>query len=218
MAIKVQRVKLSLWERLFIPTLWNGFKVTLSHFLSFKKSKVYEDKNKDNKFKATLSYPEELWAVPPGFRGAPYLVSDQDAATKCVSCQLCEFVCPPKAIRITPPGEAGDTAHREGAEKMPKEFEIDMLRCIFCGYCEEVCPEEAIYLAKDYYEGYDEKMMRRDYALTGSNREEMVFNKDKLLERGGTHHDRIKKWEKKTADAKAQEMFPVEDKSKKERE
>ena len=73
MAIKVQRVKLSFWERLFIPTLWNGFKVTLSHFLSFKKSKVYEDKNKDNKFKATLSYPEELWAVPPGFRGAPYL-------------------------------------------------------------------------------------------------------------------------------------------------
>ena len=101
---------------------------------------------------------------------------------------------------------------------MPKEFEIDMLRCIFCGYCEEVCPEEAIYLAKDYYEGYDEKMMRRDYALTGSNREEMIFNKDKLLERGGTHHGHIKKWEKKTADAKAQEMFPVEDKSKKERE
>jgi hypothetical protein len=37
----------------------------------------------------------------------------------------------------------------------------------------------------------------------------MIFNKDKLLERGGTHHDRIKKWEKKTADAKAQETFPV---------
>ena len=37
MAIKVQRVKLSLWERLFIHTLWNGFKVTLGHFLSFNK-------------------------------------------------------------------------------------------------------------------------------------------------------------------------------------
>jgi len=51
--------------------------------------------------------------------------------------------------------------------------------------------------------------MRRDYALTGSNREEMIFNKDKLLERGGTHHDEVKKWEKKTKDAKAQETFPV---------
>jgi len=52
--------------------------------------------------------------------------------------------------------------------------------------------------------------MRRDYALTGCTREEMIFHKDKLLERGGTHHDRIKKWEKKTEEAKAQEMFPVD--------
>ena len=181
MAKEVQRVKLSWWERLYIPTFLNGFKVTLGHFFSFKKSKVYEEKNKDNKFKTTLNYPEELWTVPEGFRGAPYLVSDQEDNTKCVSCQLCEFVCPPKAIRITPPGEDGEDAHREGAEKMPKDFEINMLRCIFCGFCEEVCPEEAIYLAKDYYEGYDEKTMRRDYALTGSNREEMIFHKDKLL-------------------------------------
>ena len=209
MAKKVQRVKLSLWERMFFPTLMNGLKVTLGHFLSFKKSKVYEEKNKDNKFKATLDYPEELWTVPEGFRGAPYLVNDQVGSTKCVSCQLCEFVCPPKAIRITPPGENGTDAHREGAEKIPEDFEIDMLRCIFCGFCEEVCPEQAIYLAKDYYEGYDEKLMSRDYALTGSSREEMVFHKDKLLERGGTHHDRIKKWEKKTEEAKKQDTFPV---------
>ena len=209
MAKKVKRVKLSLWERMFFPTLINGLKVTLGHFLSFKKSKGYEEKNKGNKFKATLDYPEELWTVPEGFRGAPYLVNDQDGSTKCVSCQLCEFVCPPKAIRITPPGENGTDAHREGSEKIPKDFEIDMLRCIFCGFCEEVCPEQAIYLAKDYYEGYDEKLMSRDYALTGSSREEMVFHKDKLLERGGTHHDRIKKWEKKTEEAKKQATFPV---------
>ncbi|MDG2214252.1 MAG: hypothetical protein P8M70_10510, partial [Verrucomicrobiota bacterium] len=78
MAKEVQRVKLSLWERMFFPTLINGFKVTLGHFLSFKKSKVYEEKNKTNKFKTTLNYPEELWTVPEGFRGAPYLVNDQE--------------------------------------------------------------------------------------------------------------------------------------------
>ena len=209
MAKVVQRVKLSWLERLYIPALWNGFKVTLSHFFSWKKSKVYEAANKDNKFKTTLNYPEELWTVPKGFRGAPYLVSDQDGATKCVSCQLCEFVCPPKAIRITSPGEDGEKAHREGVEKMPKEFEIDMLRCIFCGYCEEVCPEEAIYPAKDYYEGYEKNLMRRDYALTGTTREEMVYDKEKLLQLGGTHHDDIRKWETKTGEAKSQEMFPV---------
>ena len=187
-----------------------GFKVTLRHFFSWKKSGVYEDKNRANKFKTTLNFPEELWTVPPGFRGAPYLVSDQDGATKCVSCQLCEFVCPPRAIRIIPPGPDGEAAPRENAEKIPREFEIDMLRCIFCGYCEEVCPEEAIYLAKDYYKGYDKDKMRRDYALTGASREELIFDMEKLLELGGTHHDRIKKWEKKQRDADAQETFPVD--------
>ena len=39
----------------------------------------------------------------------------------------------------------------------------------------------------------------------------MIFHKDKLLERGGVHHDRIKKWKKKTEEAKAQEMFPAAD-------
>ncbi len=138
-------------------------------------------------------------------------MSDQDGATKCVSCQLCEFVCPPKAIRITSPGEDGEQAHREGVEKMPKEFEIDMLRCIFCGYCEEVCPEEAIFLAKDYYEGYDKEKMRLDYALTGTSRKEMIYDMEKLLELGGVHHDAIRKWEKKQEDADAQEDFPVND-------
>ena len=95
-------------------------------------------------------------------------MKDQEGNTKCVSCQLCEFVCPPKAIRITPPGEFGQTADRTNAEKMPKEFEINMLRCIFCGFCQEVCPEEAIFLQKDY-------------SLTGTSREEMIYNKEKLL-------------------------------------
>ena len=55
---------------------------------------------------------------------------------------------------------------------MPKEFEINMLRCIFCGFCQEVCPEEAIFLQKDY-------------SLTGPSREEMIYNKEKLLALGG---------------------------------
>ena len=36
---------------------------------------------------------------------------------------------------------ARQLADRPNAEKMPQEFEINMLRCIFCGYCQEVCPE-----------------------------------------------------------------------------
>src|SRR6266542_3216289 len=177
----VKRKPLSWWERLYLPAIIGGLKVTLPHF--FRK-------------KLTLQYPEDRWVVPEGYRGAPYLVKDQDGDTKCVSCQLCEFVCPPKAIRITPPGPNSEIADRPNAEKMPKEFEINMLRCIFCGFCQEVCPEEAIFLLKDY-------------SLNGLTRAEMIYNKEKLLALGGTHNDQIKKWNKKAEETREQEVFPV---------
>ena len=136
-----------------------------------------------------------LPAVPADYRGAPYLVKDQDGNTKCVSCQLCEFVCPPKAITITPPGDSGLRPDRPNAEKMPLEFEINMLRCIFCGFCQEVCPEEAIFLQKDY-------------SLSGTSRQEMIYDKEKLLALGGTHGG-IQKWKQKQTEASEQENFPV---------
>ena len=203
--MKVKRAKLSWLERLYIPSILNGFKVTMRHFFSWKRSEVYADKQSNFAAKTTMQYPEEKWPVPTGYRGAPYLVKDVDNSTKCVSCQLCEFVCPPKAIRITPPGRDGDV-DREGAEKMPEAFDINMLRCIYCGFCQEVCPEEAIFLLKDY-------------VITGENREELIYDKDKLLSLGGLdqraydHHvqegvdEGIKKWEKKTEDAKNQPAF-----------
>lgn len=131
---------------------------------------------------------------PRRLPGCPYLVKDQEGDTKCVSCQLCEFICPPKAIKITPPGPDGPPADRANAEKMPREFEINMLRCIFCGLCQEVCPEEAIFL-------------QRDYSLTGTSREAMVYNKEKLLELGGIHGG-IQKWKQKLEEAREQESFP----------
>jgi len=164
----IKRPELSWWERLYLPAIIGGFKVTLRHF--FRK-------------KVTLQYPEEKWVVPPDYRGAPYLVQDQEGRPKCVSCQLCEFVCPPKAIRITPPGPAVNPV-LGNVEKAPREFEIDMLRCIFCGFCQEVCPEEAIFLMKDY-------------SLTGLTRAEMVFNQEKLLAMGGVRQDNIQKWNHK---------------------
>jgi NADH-quinone oxidoreductase subunit I len=121
-------------------------------------------------------------------------VKDQEGRTKCVSCQLCEFICPPKAIRIVPPGPAG-APEAGNVEKAPHEFEINMLRCIFCGYCQEVCPEEAIFLMQDY-------------SLTGTSREEMLYNKEKLLALGGVHQDKIRKWQHKAEEAREQGVAP----------
>jgi len=39
-------------------------------------------------------------------------------------CQLCEIRCPPKAIRITPPGPSGEIADRRERGKDAEEFEI----------------------------------------------------------------------------------------------
>ena len=47
-------------------------------------------------------------------------------------------------------------------------FVIDELRCIYCGMCEEACPVDAIELTKLY-------------DITGLSREEMIFDKEKLL-------------------------------------
>ncbi len=164
-SIIVERKKLSLLERTYLPQVIGGLYITLRNFF---------------KPKITLCYPDERPAIPRNYRGAPTLIKDSFGREKCVSCQLCEFVCPSKAIRITP-GAIDSESQYAHIEKAPKEFEIDMLRCIFCGMCQEVCPERAIIL-------------QNEYSLTALSRTELVRNKKKLYEVGGTLPDKVMKW------------------------
>ena len=166
----VDRKPLSLAEKTYLPQIAGGLRITLKNFF---------------KPKVTLEYPEQRPEIPDGYRGVPVLVKDPNGRSKCVSCQLCEFVCPPKAIRIAP-AEIPEDADYAHVEKEPKAFDINMLRCIYCGLCEEVCPEEAIFL-QDLY------------TVSGYSREELVFDKEKLLELGGTRPDEHYKWDKKKA-------------------
>ena len=170
----LERKPLTFAEKTFIPQIVTGLKTTLTAMF---------DKT------ITLQYPEERPVISENYRGVPTLVKDPAGREKCVSCQLCEFVCPPKAIRITP-GEIDAEAEPERAhvEKAPQEFEINMLRCIYCGLCQEVCPEEAIFLLNQF-------------SLSGFTREEMVNDKEKLYELGGTLPDEHHKWDKKKAAA-----------------
>ena len=161
----VDRPVLTLGERLYLPTVLKGMGLTLKYF--FKRKKF------------TRQYPEEPTTVPAGYRGLPCLVKDDEGRVKCVSCQMCEWVCPPEAIRIVP----GQLDADNPVEKGPKEFDLDTLRCIFCGLCEEACPEEAIFLSDTW-----------EYC--GSSREEMIFRKERLLEIGGIREQGVKKWKK----------------------
>jgi len=71
----------------------------------------------------TVRWPEERRDYGPAPRG--FIVNDK---SKCISCQLCEAVCPAKAIKF----------HlEEDGKRYPG---IDWGRCILCDYCVDACP------------------------------------------------------------------------------
>ena len=175
MAYQVPRPKLTFWEKIYLPSVFAGLRLTLGHLVRMLRGKTH----------VCMQYPEEKWDahLPEWYRGAPVLVSDEHGRTRCVACQLCEFICPPRAIRIKP-GEIPATDKFAKVEKFAAEFQIDMARCIYCGMCQEVCPEQAIFLGKQY-------------AITGTSRAAMINNKAKLIEMGGLKTGLVNKWNEK---------------------
>ena len=163
MAIVVKRPKLKLHEQMYFPAILKGLKITLAHAIRILRRKK----------KVTMQYPEEKWdeQLPEHYRGAPALVTDEHDRERCVSCQLCEFICPPRAITIIPEEIPSDDKWAK-VEKRPRVFEIDMIRCIYCGMCEEVCPEQAIFL-------------RKEYLITGNSRQDMLHDKKSSMKSGG---------------------------------
>ncbi len=178
MKIKVvSRPDLRFGERIYLGTVVKGLYLTIRHFFGVLLD-LFRWKRK--KTAITMQYPEERWDFKDNFRGAPALVLDPDGREKCVACQMCEFVCPPKAITIV--GREFEDPNK--VEKFPEVFEIDMLRCIYCGFCEEACPEEAIFLVKEA-------------EIVHETKEAFVHDKAKLYAMGGIREDRIWKWKHK---------------------
>ncbi len=115
--------------------------------------------------KVTVSYPDVEPKIenPLIYRGVHRLNRDEKGRVKCVACFLCATACPAHCIDII-----AEESPWPDREKYPQSFTIDELRCIYCGMCEEACPVDAIELTSLYN-------------LTGRSREEMVFDKEKLL-------------------------------------
>ena len=109
------------------------------------------------------STPRSEPKLPPNYRGVHRLNRDEQGRVKCVACYMCSTACPAHCIDIVAaPSPWPDR------EKYPETFVIDELRCIYCGMCEQACPVDAIELTTLY-------------DLTGLSREEMMFDKEKLL-------------------------------------
>ena len=173
----VSRPRLTFLERIYFPAILKGLRLTIGHFFGVLRD-VF--RWSDKKTAITMQYPEERWDFKDNFRGAPALVKDQHGRAKCVACQICEFVCPPRAITIWPE----EFEEENNVEKYPGRFEIDMLRCIYCGFCEEACPEEAIFLVKEA-------------EFVHADKRSFLHDKEKLYEMGGIREDRILKWSNK---------------------
>src|SRR5712691_319426 len=94
MTITVPRPRLNWRERLYLPGIAGGLAITFKHFKNMLLGRT----------KVAMQYPEEKWdaSLPSYYRGAPTLVADEHGRERCVACQLCEFICPPRAIRIKP--------------------------------------------------------------------------------------------------------------------
>jgi len=161
--LHVESPPLNRLEKVYLPEIFKGMGLTLRHFFtSFGKGRTSR----------TLNYPEERREQKPveqggqlaqNFRGVHRLNRDEAGRVKCVACMMCPTICPANCIHI----DAADSPWPD-REKYPKKFEIDELRCIFCGMCEEACPVDAIELTTEY-------------DVTGLTRQELVFDKEKLL-------------------------------------
>lgn len=130
------------------------------YFPELMKGMAYSFKHMFRKT-VTMQYPEEKPVLGAEFRGRPVLVKEM-GQERCVACGLCARACPPLAISM----QAGETQDQK--ERYPVTFEINMLRCIYCGFCEDVCPEEAI-------------VMSGEYDLNFRNRQEAIYDKERLL-------------------------------------
>jgi len=124
----VKRKELTLSEKLYLPEVVRGLRITFGKM--FKK-------------KSTRQYPEEPLIKTEVTRGQPRLAVNEDSTIRCVSCGMCEIACPAYAITI----DGGETDRF--IEREPKRFDIDFLRCILCGFCEEACPKDAIFMSDE---------------------------------------------------------------------
>ncbi|CAM6084187.1 unnamed protein product [Calypogeia fissa] len=114
--------------------------------------------------KVTINYPFEKGPLSPRFRGEHALRRYATGEERCIACKLCEAVCPAQAITI-------EAESREDGSRRTTRYDIDMTKCIYCGFCQEACPVDAIV------EG-------PNFEFTTETHEELLYDKEKLLENG----------------------------------
>ena len=123
------------------------------------------------KSKKTINYPFEKGKISPRFRGEHALRRYPNGEERCIACKLCEAICPAQAIKI-------EAEPREDGSRRTTRYDIDMTKCIYCGFCAEACPVDAIV------EG-------PNFEFATETREELFYDKEKLLANGDRWEEQI---------------------------
>ena len=111
----------------------------------------------------TINYPFEKGRISPRMRGEHALRRYPNGEEMYI-CELCEAVCPAQAVTI-------ESTERSDGSRKTTRYDIDMLKCIYCGLCQESCPVDAI-------------VQGPNFEFATETREELYYNKQKLLDNG----------------------------------
>ena len=121
----------------------------------------------------TINYPYEKGKLSSRFRGEHALRRYPSGEERCIACKLCEAICPALAITI-------DAEEREDGSRRTTKHAIDMTKCIYCGLCQEACPTDAI-------------VQGPNYEFATETHEELIYNKQKLLDNGDRWEEALHK-------------------------
>ena len=145
-----------IFNSLLLKELLKGMSVTGKYFFARK---------------ITVQYPEEKTPQSSRFRGLHALRRYSNGEERCISCKLCEAICPAMAITI-------EAEPRDDGSRRTTRYDIDLTKCIFCGFCEEAGPVDAI-------------VETRVFEYHGEKRGDLYYTKQMLLANGDRYESQI---------------------------